>query len=159
MEKGFFHTSRGYWQTTNEPPQHILDTFPAGTVEVPLKPGADFEWNGSEWVAVPPDPAQQLAAERAAMSATRGQFLIAAVGAGIITEATAEEAAGGGWPAAFDAFMAGLSAPQRIAAKAAWVDGDKVRRTNPILALIAADQSVSPDAVDDLFRAAMEIDL
>lgn len=50
MDKGFFHPSRGYWQTIGEPPQHILDGYPEGTVEVPLKPGADHEWNGKEWL-------------------------------------------------------------------------------------------------------------
>ena len=52
MEKGFFHPSRGYWQTTSEPPQHVLDGYPNDTVEVPLKPGADYEWDGAEWVQV-----------------------------------------------------------------------------------------------------------
>ena len=53
MEHGFYHPSRGYWQTNSEVPQHILDTYPEGTVEVPLKPGADFEWGDSEWGALP----------------------------------------------------------------------------------------------------------
>jgi len=41
MEHGFYHPSRGYWQTNSEPPQHVLDGYPEGTVEVPLKPGSD----------------------------------------------------------------------------------------------------------------------
>jgi len=53
MEKGFYHPARGYWQTTNEPPQNILDGYPEGTVEVPLKPGAGKEWDGSAWVDDP----------------------------------------------------------------------------------------------------------
>ncbi|TAN80868.1 MAG: hypothetical protein EYR95_19010 [Phormidium sp. SL48-SHIP] len=54
MEHGFFHPSRGYWQTNSEPPQHILDGYPEGTVEVPLKPGANYEWDGLKWVQLPP---------------------------------------------------------------------------------------------------------
>jgi hypothetical protein len=57
MEKGFFHPNRGYWQTVSEPSQDILDSYPEGTVEVPLKPNADYDWQNGEWVHVPPpDP-------------------------------------------------------------------------------------------------------
>ena len=47
MEHGFYHPSRGYWQTTNEPPAHIMAAYPEGTVQVPLKPGPEYEWTGS----------------------------------------------------------------------------------------------------------------
>ena len=49
-EHGFFHPDRGYWQATSDVPEHILDAYPEGAVEVPLKPGAGYEWSGSEWV-------------------------------------------------------------------------------------------------------------
>lgn len=57
MERGYFHASRGYWQTISEPSLQILADYPEGTVEVPLKPDADHEWNGSEWIAAPAAPA------------------------------------------------------------------------------------------------------
>jgi hypothetical protein len=60
MEKGFFHPDRGYWQTTSEPPQHILDGYPEGTVEVPVKPSANHELRDGKWVEVAPVPAEQL---------------------------------------------------------------------------------------------------
>ena len=50
-EFGFFHPDRGYWQAISEPSQDILDSYPDGTVRVPLKPGAGYEWIGGEWVA------------------------------------------------------------------------------------------------------------
>lgn len=56
MEHGFFHPDRGYWQTTNEPPEHILAGYPDGTISVPLKPGADYVWENGEWVDKTPDP-------------------------------------------------------------------------------------------------------
>jgi len=49
-EYGFFHPSRGYWQSLSWPPEDILASYPTGTVQTPLKPGDGFEWNGSEWV-------------------------------------------------------------------------------------------------------------
>jgi hypothetical protein len=56
MEKGFFHPSRGYWQTTDEPSDEVLKSYPEGTEEVPLKPGPDYERQDGEWVYVAPVP-------------------------------------------------------------------------------------------------------
>lgn len=53
MEKGFFHPLLGYWQTTGDPAADIRATYPVGTVAVPVKPGADMNWDGSAWVAAP----------------------------------------------------------------------------------------------------------
>lgn len=53
MEHGFYHPDIGYWQTIGEPSEEILATYPAGTIEVPLKPGADYQWQDGEWVYAP----------------------------------------------------------------------------------------------------------
>lgn len=53
---GFFHPDRGYWQAIDGDLAELLAGYPEGTVEVPLKPGADFEWQDVAWVAVPPLP-------------------------------------------------------------------------------------------------------
>jgi hypothetical protein len=55
-QQGFFHPSRGYWQAISDVPPHILDGYPKGTVEVPLKPGAGYDWDGNKWVYVTPPP-------------------------------------------------------------------------------------------------------
>lgn len=52
MERGFYHSSRGYWQTIGDVSADIVAEYPQGTVEVPLKPGANYEFNGSAWVQV-----------------------------------------------------------------------------------------------------------
>lgn len=67
MEKGFYHPSVGYWQTISDVPDFIRDTYPEGTVEVPLKPGDGYEYSGSEWVP----PSQQWLYDRAADLARR----------------------------------------------------------------------------------------
>ncbi|MBG6178531.1 hypothetical protein IWQ55_006389 [Labrenzia sp. EL_208] len=54
MEKGFYHPSRGYWQTMSDPAATVRVNYPAGTVEVPLRPDADHDWDGSQWVLGPP---------------------------------------------------------------------------------------------------------
>jgi hypothetical protein len=56
-ETGFYHPSRGYWQTNAAPSAAILATYPQGTVEVPLKPGPNYAWSGSAWVEQPAPPA------------------------------------------------------------------------------------------------------
>lgn len=66
-EHGFHCPGLGYWQTVSEPCAQTLAGYPEGTVEVPLKPGADYDWRDGAWVHVPSDPAEALAAERAAM--------------------------------------------------------------------------------------------
>lgn len=56
MEKGFYHPDKGYWQTNDNVSDEILNSYPEGTVEVPIKPGMNFEWNGSSWIKVTPEP-------------------------------------------------------------------------------------------------------
>jgi hypothetical protein len=77
MEKGFFHPDLGYWQTTGESSAEILATYPDGTIEVPLKPGADFEWIAGEWVSVPlaPPTLEEQKAARAAAYQTEADPL------------------------------------------------------------------------------------
>lgn len=62
MEKGFFHPDRGYWQTNSEPSPEILQTYPAGTIEVPLMPDSKHEWNGARWVLRPQDQLDAMVA-------------------------------------------------------------------------------------------------
>ena len=64
METGFFHPSRGYWQASGDIPEDVLSGYPDGTVEVPIKPSGDHEWDGEAWAFVAPDPAQARAAMR-----------------------------------------------------------------------------------------------
>lgn len=37
----------------------LMATYPEGTVEVPLKPGPDHEWQDGEWVQVEGEPVRQ----------------------------------------------------------------------------------------------------
>jgi len=60
-EYGFYHPDRGYWQTDGEVSQDIMDGYPDGTVDVPIKPSGDHEWDGEAWAFVAPDPAQARA--------------------------------------------------------------------------------------------------
>ena len=89
--------------------------------------------------------------KRATAELTREAFLLACVAGGIITEQEAEEAADGSWPASFNTFLSGMTAAQRIEAKALWSRRDTVRRNSDLLALVAAEKSVSASALDAMF--------
>lgn len=56
MEQGFFHPDIGYWQTLNKVTDDQREKFPAGTIEIPVKPGEYFQWSGNEWVPIDPPP-------------------------------------------------------------------------------------------------------
>ncbi|MFP4239519.1 MAG: hypothetical protein ACLFRZ_09455 [Rhodosalinus sp.] len=92
-----------------------------------------------------------LAERRELRRLTRAEFIVAAMAAGVVSEADAEAAATGAWPAGFDAFLTGLPVADRIAAKAGWVDGGTVRRSHPIIAQIAETMDLSDEALDQMF--------
>lgn len=50
MEKGFYHPDFGYWQTLSTPSNEILEQYPNGTVEIALKPGDGYEFDGINWI-------------------------------------------------------------------------------------------------------------
>lgn len=70
-DKGFFHPSRGYWQTNAEPDKATLASYPAGTVQVQIKPGDGYEWDGEQWQAPVPDVDLLRSAKNAAINAAR----------------------------------------------------------------------------------------
>lgn len=49
-EYGFYHTSKGYWQVIDGVPDDVRALYPDGTIEIPLKPSANSEWDGEKWV-------------------------------------------------------------------------------------------------------------
>ena len=142
MEHGYFHPARGYWQTTTEPPQHILDGYPSGTVEVPLKPSSLHEWDGTVWVEVMPDNAEALAAERAAMACSRLQGRL------VLGEATCN---------ALDAIANDDLTPwamrQTINNAIEW------RRTSQAMTELGYLLGYDDAQMDDLFRTAMTVDV
>lgn len=138
-EHGFYHPLRGYWQTLAPPDAEPLASYPDGTISVPLKPGADYEWDGA-WVHVPPDPAEALAAERAGMVCSRFQAKAALHLAGLLPQVEVEIAA---------------ADPMT---QLAWLEAVEYRRNSPTILALAAALDLSDEQVDDLFRAAMQIE-
>lgn len=83
MEYGYHHPDVGYWQATSEPSPGMLASYPAGTVQVPLKPGDGYTWTGGAWAApvpVAPTRTEQVAAIEAQRDAT--------IAAGVVHDGT-----------------------------------------------------------------------
>lgn len=139
-EHGFYHPERGYWQAVSDVPQYILETYPEGTVEIPLKPGDHYYWNGSDWVYMPPDPAELLEQERAGMVCSRFQAKAALHAAGLLNQVEAALSED-------DAF-----------AQLAWAEASEFRRTSPTMLSLAESLGMTDEQLDDLFRAAMAIE-
>jgi hypothetical protein len=145
MEKGFFHPDRGYWQTVSEPTAETLATYPAGTVEVPLKPGANFDWVDGEWSAIAPPPAP-------VPNLSFAQLMIGLVSEGWITTAEGEAWLTGTLPAPVLALIATLPDAQQFPAKARALRPTIVERTDPLVNALGAAQGKTPEQLDDFFQ-------
>jgi hypothetical protein len=151
METGFYHTQRGYWQTPGEVPQRILDGYPQGTIEVPLKPSAIHEWRNGVWIEVTPDPAIALKEWRTTAKLSRRNFCIALKRAGILSAIEAIAAAKGDWPARFASALSGWSQDAQDEAQIEWAAVQEIRRNHPMIALLGTAASMTEPQVDALF--------
>lgn len=138
MEHGFFHPDRGYWQTTNEPPAEILNAYPDGTISVPLKPGADYEWQDGMWVHVEPasPPLPPLAAR---------QLRLGLVGGGIL-------------PAQVDAAIAAIpNDAERAVAEIEWQYASQFERDHPLIEQVGTELGLTVEQIDAMWQAALAL--
>lgn len=135
MSKGFYHQSVGYWQTTTDTPD--ASAYPAGTVEVPIKPGPDMAWDSGAnvWVAsLPPSPPVPV-------EVTMRQARLALLAAGKLGDV--------------DAALASITdAAQRQAAQIEWEYSSTVKRSSAWVQQLAPALALDEAALDALFTAA-----
>lgn len=146
MEKGFFHPDLGYWQTVGAPSAEVLDAYPDGTVEVTLKPGADYEWDGSAWVHLEPAP------EPVPVSISFAQLVIGLVAERWITEEDGRLWLTGTLPPQVVSTINLIPEEQRFAATAKATRPSVVERMDPLVQRMALVQKRSDAEVDDFFR-------
>lgn len=143
-EKGFFHPEYGYWQTISTPSPEIIASYPEGTIEVPLKPGADYEWDGEEWQHVPP-PEPTPEERRATMAPiTARQLRLTLLRAGH-PPATVEAA-----------IQAIPDAQEREEALIEWEYASHYVRLHPLILSLAPALELTPEQVDALWGQASE---
>lgn len=132
METGFFHPDRGYWQAIVGDPEALLATYPAGTVQVPLKPGADYEWQDDAWVYVEPEPVPAPVPDRV----TARQFKLQLLSAGLLDQVEA-------WIAS-----------QSQAVQIAYNNSGTFVRDEPMMQAGFAALGFTPEQIDAFFTAA-----
>lgn len=143
MEKGFYHSDIGYWQTVSEPSQEILDNYPEGTVEVPLKPGDDYEWKNKKWVNVPP-PEPTPEELRAMMPPlTPRQFRDALIDHDIMPDDVTA------------AISQIADVKERAKALNAWEYTTSFIRTDPLIEQIGVLFSLDADDIDDMWNGVL----
>lgn len=130
MDAGFYHPELGYWQSTGGDPVDLLPTYPEGTIQVPLKPGADYEWQDGAWVYVaPPAPPPP---DRVSRRQFGMQLIIS------------------GRKAAADAWVA----QQDELTQWAYANSDTFVRTDPMMQAGFAAMGFTEQQVDEFFAAA-----
>jgi len=97
-----------------------------------------------------PTAEQKLAHARTRASLPKDDFILAALDAGVLTEADAEEATNG-WPTGWDAFFEEQPTRDRIEAKARWASATTIARNAPLIEALAAFKGLTPEQVDALF--------
>lgn len=130
MERGFYHPERGYWQAIDGELDDLLAQYPEGTVQVPLKPGADYEWHNGEWVEV--EPSAPPAPDRVSRRQFGMQLIIS------------------GHKAAADAWVA----QQDELTQWAYANSDTFVRADPMMQAGFAAMGFTEQQVDEFFTAA-----
>ncbi|MCX2721846.1 hypothetical protein [Roseibium salinum] len=145
METGFFHPDRGYWQTVSQPSAAIRMSYPAGTVEVPIKPGANYEWIDGTWIYTPPPPPTLKELREAMPPVTARQFRL-----GLINASRALEAV--------DAAIAAISdETERARALVEWEYATQFSRLAPFVVSLAPSIGFTEDEFDTLWQEAMKL--
>jgi hypothetical protein len=128
------------------PPADWLDAdgyvvVPEGWQEAPHHVFAGFLRDGEKWVPPPePTPEEILAAERAGMVVSRFQAKAALLQAGLL-----------------DQVNAALTEADPVA-QLAWAEAVEFRRTSPTILGLAATIGLTDEQLDDLFRAAAQLE-
>ncbi len=137
-EYGFYHPDRGYWQTTNEPDELTLSTYPEGTTPYPLQPGENYVPVNGGWKYVEPEPVPVVLSP-----VTRRQLRLTLVRNGISL-------------ASVETLINGM--PDSLAKEEAqieWADAQTFNRDHPTLLLIAQALELAPAKVDEMWLEAM----
>lgn len=95
---------------------------------------------------------EEVAAERDAMSVPRGQFAVAAAGAGLVTEQEALNWAGGNsLPATVNAVIDALPQAEQLPARVEALTALNVQRVHPLVLMLQASLGLTDEQTDGLF--------
>ena len=123
------------------------DQVPAGLVACPDDVGPGWTYDGQVF-SPPASGSPSLEDRRLSSYLSRRDFCLAAMSAGILSEADAIEAARGGWPASF---ASAVPAGQETAAQIIWASVSRIDRMDPLLLQVALAQNITVEALDTMF--------
>lgn len=116
----------------------LLAAYPEGTIEVPLKPGADFDWLDGEWTYVAPDP-------EPLPPLTARQLRLGLIAAGITLSSV-------------EAAISGIEdATDREIAKVEWEYASQFERDHPLIGQVGAALGLTPGQIDAAWLAAVNL--
>lgn len=127
-EKGYYHPSRGYWQTISVPTAAQLAAFPEGTIEVTLQPGPGLMLD-PDTLAWVPDPDYIAPEDRVPAEISRIQFVRAMRALGLWDTHRATIEAHPDWP-----YITGIP------------------RNDPLTLAVAALMEANETQLDDIWR-------
>jgi hypothetical protein len=146
-EKGFFHPELGYWQEVAEV-EDEQPSRPNGTIEVPLKPGENYEWRDGDW--------QEVAVEEPAPELSPRQFewLLAISELDTVWDAVQHQAKASGNLALYANLKAQRSASAFILATTLSFKNEPL--VQQIAGQAAPDADLSDDRIRDLWNQASQ---
>ena len=120
---------------------------------LPPKPGDWAQWDGAEWIdpRTPADLEAELQAKRDAAWLTKPDFLLACMGAGLLTPAEAAQAAHGIVPEPFQSAVDALDPMTKDYLAVIWPTVTRIERMDPFIQTIAAFRGFPDALVDQLF--------
>lgn len=133
MEKGFYHSTIGYWQTNSEPSEEVIATYPEGTIEVGLPPTVNHKYVDGSWIEV---QSQVFIPTVVTMRQAR----LALLQQGLLYQVQT----------AIDS----LPSPQKEAAQIEWDYSSEVHRDKPFVQLLGAALGLTEEQLDNLFTLA-----
>ena len=145
MEKGFYHPERGYWQTVSVPSDDILASYPHGTVEVPMKPDADYEWQDGEWVHVPLPPPTPEEIRAAMPPLTARQLRLGLIGGGFSLSQVGQ---------AIDAIP---DEQHKAVAEIEWQYAAQFERLHPLIEQVGTSIGLTPEQIDAMWEQALSL--
>lgn len=123
--------------------------IPGGAVEVKppaMTKGQRAQWMGSKWIVVDPEPETEaeptdeelLASERAAMRCSPAQMRLTLHRMGLLAQVQA-------------------IADADPEASIVWEYATVIERNSPLIEALGGDNGFTPEQIDDIFRAAMQV--
>lgn len=98
--------------------------------------------------------AQRLSIARKSAKLSKSEFILACVGAGILTDAEALDVGRGGWPVAMNDFLDHLTPDQALSVQLEWASVNDIHRTNVFVMTLGSWLEISDTDLDTLFGIA-----